>query len=82
MRKHSKRLQLDMHKNIGGTMKIKLYHGFAFVALVSAIFALVRIGFGEDSQEVVSLNLAIGVPCVTIMILLMYKERRQNARRD
>ncbi len=63
-------------------MRIKLYHGFAFVALVSAIFAMVRLGFGEDSQEVVSLNLAVGVPCVTMMILLMCRERRQIARRN
>ena len=63
-------------------MKIKLYHGFAIIALVSAVFALVRLGFGEDSQDVVSLNLAVGIPCVTMMVLLMYRERRQIARRN
>lgn len=63
-------------------MKIKLYQGFAIIAIASAIFAFVRLGFGEDSQEVIPLNIAVGSVCFVMMMIFMYKERRQVARRN
>ena len=63
-------------------MSLKLYQGFALVAIASAIVALVRLGFGEDPQEVIPPNMVIGAVCLVIMGLLYYKERRQIARRN
>jgi len=63
-------------------MKIKLYQGFAIIALVSAIFTLVGLGFGEDPKEVIPLNLAVGGVCLVMMVLLFYRERRKVARRN
>ncbi len=63
-------------------MKNKLYASFALVALASAIIALIRIAIGHNSVEAVQPNLVIGSVCVTCMIILSYKERRQIARRN
>ena len=63
-------------------MKIKLYQGFALVGIASGIVALVRLGFGQDAQDVVPPNIVIGGVCVVMMVLLSYKEWRQIARRN
>lgn len=63
-------------------MKVKIYQVFAIIAIASAIFALVRLGFGEDPQEVIPLNIVFGGSCATMMIFLMYRERRKIARRN
>jgi len=63
-------------------MKIKLYQGFAFVAIASAIFAFVRLGFGEDPDKVIPLNIVVGGVCFVMMMIFIYKERRQIARRN
>ena len=63
-------------------MITKLYQGFALVAIASAIVALVRLGLGQDYNDVIPPNLVIGGVCVVMMVLLMYRERRQIARRN
>jgi len=62
-------------------MKIKLYGILALVAIISAVIALIRIALGQDSQEVVSPNITIGVICVIGMYVLLLKERKQIKKR-
>ena len=62
-------------------MNLKLYQGFGLVAIASALVALVRIGLGQDPQEVIPVNIVMGSFCVGCMLLLMYKERRKIERR-
>lgn len=62
-------------------MNLKLYQGFALVAIASALVALVRIGLGQDPQEVIPVNVVAGGVCLICMLLLMYKERRKIERR-
>ena len=59
-------------------MKFKLYHGFAFVAMASAIVALGRLAIGQDPQQVIPTNVTIGSVCVVCMLILMYRERRKT----
>lgn len=63
-------------------MKIKLYAVFAFVAIGSAIFSLVRIAIGHDAVEAVQPNLVIGSICVVCMYLILYKERKKIEKRN
>ena len=62
-------------------MNLKLYQGFGLVAIASGLIALVRIGLGQDRQEVIPVNLAAGAVCLVCMVLLMYRERRKIERR-
>ena len=59
-------------------MNFKLYHGFAFVALASAIVALGRLAIGQNPQDVIPTNVTIGGVCVVMMLLLMYREKRKT----
>ena len=63
-------------------MSLKLYQGFALVAIASGIVALGRLVLGHDAQEVVPPNIVIGGVCVVMMVLLFYKERREIERRN
>ena len=63
-------------------MKIKLYAGFAFVAIASSVVALIRIALGHDVQEAVIPNIVIGGICLACMIILNYTDRRQIERRN
>ncbi len=63
-------------------MQIKLYSGFAFVAIVSAVIALIRIALGHDITEAIIPNIVIGSVCVVCMMMLSYKDRRQIERRN
>ncbi len=63
-------------------MNLKLYQGFGLVAIASALVALVRIGLGQDPQEVIPVNVVAGGVCLGCMLLLMYKERRKIERRS
>ena len=68
--------------SIGDPMIFKLYTGFAFVAIASAIVALVRIAMGEDAVEAVRPNIVIGSVCLAMMIMLYYRERRKIERKN
>lgn len=57
-------------------MNLKLYTGFGFVAMASAIVALIRIVLGQDPQEVVPANLVISGVCLVFMGGLFYRDRR------
>jgi hypothetical protein len=59
-------------------MNFKLYTGFGFVALASAIVALGRLAAGQDPQVVIPTNVTIGGVCVVVMLLLMYREKRKT----
>jgi len=72
----------DIFNSNGDTMNLKLYQGFGLVAIASALVALVRIGLGQDRQEVLPVNLAAGAFCLVMMILLSYRERRKIERRS
>ena len=63
-------------------IKIKLYTGFAFVAIASAIVSLVRIALGHNIQEAVIPNIVIGGICLACMMILNYTDRRQIERRN
>lgn len=63
-------------------MSLKLYQGFALVAIASCIVALGRLALGHDVQDVIPPNIVIGGVCLVMMVLLFYKERRQIARRN
>ena len=63
-------------------MIFKLYTGFAFVAIASAVVALVRIALGEDAIEASRPNIVIGSVCLVMMMSLYYRERRKIARRN
>lgn len=60
----------------------KLYSGFTFVAIISAVIALVRIALGHDAQTAVMPNIVIGGICIAGMMILSYKDRRQVERRN
>ena len=68
--------------SIGDHMIFKLYTGFAFVAIASAIVSLVRIALGHDAIEAVRPNIVIGSVCLAMMMLLYYRERRQIERKN
>lgn len=63
-------------------MSLKLYRGFALVAIASAVVALGRLALGQDYNDVIPPNMGIGAFCLVMMVLLFYKERRKIARRN
>lgn len=67
---------------VGVPMIFKLYTVFAFVAIASAVVALVRIALGQDVIEAVRPNIVIGSICLVMMMLLFYRDRRKIARRN
>lgn len=58
-------------------MNLKLYQGFALIAMASAIVALVRLAFGQPVEEVVPPNIVIGGICFVVMLLLIIREKRK-----
>lgn len=63
-------------------MKFGLYLGFGFVAIASALVALVRLALGQDASEVIPPNVVIGSVCLVVMMLLYYRGRKKIERRN
>lgn len=61
-------------------MNLKLYQGFGLVGIASALVTLVKIGLGDDPQEVIPTNITIGGVCFGMMMLLLWRHKR-NARK-